>query len=216
MNTDLRATSRPAQTQLWAQQSWLTPTTLASLQELNEQALLLLSAQCRSGGPQPAFIREVGGAVLALDADSMRRAAASGVLLLDAGFADAERWSKALVGAVSEPPPAGPATFFTVTETAGVVRQVISHAWHLARSEPAAARLLLGLSPATVGVIGGSTLTRLTHLAEAHGQWLRPRWENRPRIWADLLRAAGEGGSGAIERLRVRGLQLLAAEVRQG
>jgi hypothetical protein len=92
----------------------------------------------------------------------------------------------------------------------------MTQAWHLARSEPAAARLLLGVSAANVTVIGGCTLSRLTRLAETHSQWLRPRWENRPRIWCDLLRAAGEGKSGALERMRVRGLQLLAAEARQG
>jgi len=90
----------------------------------------------------------------------------------------------------------------------------MTHAWHLARSEPAAARLLLGLSAVNVTVIGGSTLSRLTALAESRAEWLRPRWENRPRVWRELLRTAAEGDAGALERLRVRGLQLLAAETR--
>jgi hypothetical protein len=94
------------------------------------------------------------------------------------------------------------------------MRLVVTHAWHLARSEPAAARLLLGLSATNVAVIGGCTLHRLTVLAEARAQWLRPRWENRPRVWRDLLRTAAEGDAGALERLRVRGLQLLAADAR--
>ena len=38
---------------------------------------------------------------------------------------------------------------------------------------------------------------------------------NRPRVWHDLLRTAGEGDR-ALERMRVRGLQLLAADARPG
>jgi hypothetical protein len=97
-----------------------------------------------------------------------------------------------------------------------VMRLVMTHAWHFARSEPTAARLLLGVSANNLGVIGGCTLSRLTRLAEMRSGWLRPRWENRPRIWRDLLRCARAGDSGALERLRVRGLQLLAADARQG
>ena len=86
----------------------------------------------------------------------------------------------------------------------------------LARSEPAAARLLLGLSAANLAVIGGCSLSRLTQLAETRTQWLRPRWESRPRVWCSLLRTAGLGDSRAMERLRVRGLQLLAADAPPG
>ncbi len=96
------------------------------------------------------------------------------------------------------------------------MRLVVTHAWHLARSEPAAARLLLGLSAANLGVIGGCTLSRLTQVAETRTQWLRPRWESRPRVWSSLLRAAGTGDARAVERLRVRGLQLLAADAPPG
>jgi hypothetical protein len=96
------------------------------------------------------------------------------------------------------------------------MRLVMTHAWHLARSEPAAARLLLGLSEANLAIIGGCSLSRLTQLAENRTQWLRPRWESRPKVWRSLLRTAGTGGGGAVEQLRMRGLQLLAADARPG
>ena len=214
---DRQASSVPdaAQVPLWERQKWLGKATLESVLELNEQVLALLRAQCLVGVVQPSAFRDVSAALLSLDAQSLRRAAASAVLLVDAGLADAGLWSDAIVGAVNDRLTA-PAPFFTVDGAVAVMRLVMTQAWHLARSEPAAARLLLGVSAANVTVIGGCTLSRLTQLAETRSQWLRPRWESRPRIWCDLLRTAGAGETAALDRMRVRSLQLLAAEARQG
>ena len=197
-------------------QNWLDKATLESVVEVNEQVLALLCAQCLAGVPQPVLLRDVGALLLDLDARSLRRAAASAVLLVDAGLADARLWSDAIVGAVNDRPPLAALPFFTVDGAVAVMRLVMTQAWHLARSEPAAARLLLGMSVANQAVIGGCTPSRLMRLAETRSQWLRPRWESRPKVWSDLLRIAGEGESGALERMRVRGLQLLAADARQG
>ncbi|HTY94775.1 MAG TPA: hypothetical protein VMC02_12855 [Steroidobacteraceae bacterium] len=202
--------------QPWERNSWLPVATVESVVEINEQVLALLRAQCLVDSGQPALIRDISDLLLKLDETSLQRAATSTVLLADAGFADAGLWSDAVIGAVNDRPASHPAPFFTVDGTAAVMRLVMTHAWQLARSEPAAARLLLGLSAANLGVIGGCTLSRLTRLAETRCQWLRPRWESRPRFWCDLLRAAGEGESGALQRLRARALQLLAADARQG
>jgi len=207
---------REGQAHRWERQSWLGAAALESVVAVNQEVLALLRAQCLDDRAQPPLIREVSGLLVNLDAVSIRRAAASAVLLVDAGLADAGLWSDALNGAVNDRPPGIAAPFFTVDGAVNVMRLVMTHAWHFARSEPTTARLLLGVSAANMAVIGGCTLSRLTRLAEGRCQWLRPRWETRPRIWCDLLRAAGEGTSGALERMRVRGLQLLAAEARQG
>lgn len=207
-------TSRTAPS--WERRSWLGAATLESVVEVNEQVLALLREQCRTAAAQPSLLRDVSSLMLNLDAESLRCAAASAVLLVDAQFADATLWSEAIVGAVNDRPPLAPAAFFTVDGTVAVMRLVVTHAWHLARSEPAAARLLLGLSAANLAVIGGCTLCRLTQVAETRTQWLRPRWESRPKVWRSLLRTARTGDSRAMERLRVRGLQLLAAEARPG
>jgi hypothetical protein len=215
MDTQIGYAPRATQP-LWERQSWLNAATLESVVEVNEQVLALLREQCRVVAGQPSLIRDVSSLMLNLDAKSLRCAAASAVLLVDAQFADARLWSDAIVGAVNDRPPFTPAAFFTVDGTVAVMRLVVTHAWHLARSEPAAARLLLGLSAANLAVIGGCTLSRLTQLAETRPQWLRPRWESRPRVWCNLLRTAGAGDTRAVERLRVRGLQLLAADAQPG
>jgi hypothetical protein len=198
----------------WDRQSWLSAATLESMTEVNEEALALLRAQCSAGGCRAPLVQDVSDLLLNLDAASMRRAAGTAVLLVDAAFADGSRWSDAIGAAVNDRNAVASDPFFTVDTTVRVMRLVVTHAWHLARSEPAAARLLWGLSAANVAAIGATTLSRLTALAESRSHWLRPRWENRPRVWRDLLRTAAGGDAGALERLRVRGLQLLAADQR--
>lgn len=196
--------------------SWLGKATLESVLEVNEQVLTLLRAQCLADAAPPPLLREVGPLLMRLDARSLRCAAASAVLLVDVAWADAGLWTDAIGGAVNDRPARFPLPFFTVDAAVAVMRLAMIQAWHLARSEPAAARLLLGVSAANLTVIGGCTLSRLIRVAEAHIQWLRPRWESRPRIWLDLLRTACEGDNAALERMRARGLQLLAAEARPG
>jgi hypothetical protein len=215
MDTEIAYAPRTARP-LWERQSWLGTATLESVVEVNEQVLALLREQCRVAPTPPSLLRDVANLMLSLDAQSLRCAAGSGVLLVDAQFADARLWSEAIVGAVNDRSPCNPSPFFTVDGTVAVMRLVVTHAWHLARSEPAAARLLLGVSAANLAVIGGCSLSRLTHLAEARTEWLRPRWETRPRVWCNLLRTAGAGDSRAMERLRVRAVQLLAADAQPG
>jgi hypothetical protein len=47
-----------------------------------------------------------------------------------------------------------------------------------------------------------------------HPEWLQPRWVVRPRMWRELLLSAISGDNRALERARMRGLQVLAAEAR--
>ncbi|MBV8445548.1 MAG: hypothetical protein JOZ92_06495, partial [Candidatus Dormibacteraeota bacterium] len=96
-----------------------------------------------------------------------------------------------------------------------VARLVFTYAWHLARCEPSAARLLLGMSAASATLISGYTLRQIQVLAERRLDWLRPRWPARVEVWRDLLIAAASGEGPALERARLRGLTLLAAETFQ-
>src|SRR5580658_2680166 len=96
----------------WERQSWLRAATLESVEEVNAQVLTLLREQCRVPAAQPSLLRDVSALMLNLDARSLRCAAASAVLLVDAQFADARLWSEAIVGAVNDRPPFSPAAFF--------------------------------------------------------------------------------------------------------
>jgi hypothetical protein len=196
--------------------SWLRPETLESLLELNEMALMLLSeqaAQCDAEEGVPRLQR-VGELWRALEPAARRRAAACPYLLLDAGFADPQRWRRVAASQVGDAARGGYAAFFTVPGVIELHRLVLTYAWHLARTQAAAARLLLGMPAPCAQLIAHCTLRQMHVLAEAHPEWLRPRWPTREELWQQLLAAAAAGEARAIEQAQMRGLTLLAAELR--
>jgi hypothetical protein len=199
----------------WEAHAWLRAETLAALAELNEQCLEMLALQSSTTAVNhsPLLVRELGPLLRAMDPDARHRAAACPYLLFDAGFADQQRWAWVSGNHVSElhrrEPP-----YFTLQQTRSMARVVFTYAWHLSRSQNAAARLLLGMSAHCARLIAVCTLRQIHDLAENHPEWLQPRWPNRPGFWRELLSSANTGESNAMEQARMRGLQLMAAEQR--
>jgi hypothetical protein len=195
---------------------WLRPETLGSLLELNELSLALLAEQASvRGAAGNVLLRQVGELWRVLDAAARRRAAACPYLLLDAGFADPPRWRLPSAPQVGDTGHGGGYNaFFTVPAAAELARLVFTYAWHLARSHSPAARLLLGMPAPSSVLIGHYTLCQIQALSQSHCGWLRPRWPARVQLWRELLLAAASGEVLALERARLRGLTMLAAEVR--
>jgi hypothetical protein len=195
--------------------SWLRSEAFESLVELNAQCLQLLAEQALTReGQGNLLLRQVADIWRALDSSARRRAAACPYLLVDVGFSDSSRWRWADGRHVNDGAPANYASFFTVPRAPGVARQVFIYAWHLARTQNAAARLLLGMPAHCTNLIGACTLPQIHELAERHPEWLKPRWPSRVKVWRELLLAAASGEGVALERARMHGLQLLAADSR--
>ena len=210
MGGDAGGDSEPAGT-------WLGAATLDSLAELNEMGLALLAEQAAACAAEPRpLLREVGALWRTLDRDARRRAAAVPYLLLDAGFAERDRWRHpAAPEAIADPGRAAGPAFFSVPGTAEMARLSLTFAWHLARAEGAAARLLLGMPSGCAALIAQLSLRRIHALAERHPEWLRPRWPAHPQLWRELLLAAASGEARTLARARLHGLTMLAAEARR-
>lgn len=86
-------------------------------------------------------------------------------------------------------------------------------AWHLAQSNPAAARVVFGMSPLTLGVFNALTLTRLQHIAREHPDVIVPRWPERSGFWRTLLDVAPRTPEQCVSEAHLVGLQMLAAEL---
>lgn len=228
---------------LWASASWLRTEVLDTLAELNEQCLELICEQAAISAPRsrPGLLVELETLWGALDVRARRRAARCPFLLVDVGLERARcpPWweaprtasadtrapgARALDTAAPAPWrlgvrdrdwPTEPQAFFTVPRTVSVAQLVLAYAWHLARSERVAAQVFLGLSARCAEWVAGCTLRQVIQLAESEPQLLEPRWPDRHEAWRELLTAALGTESSALEHFRIRGLQLLAAEIRR-
>jgi len=189
---------------------WLRSGTLASLRELNHECLELC-AQNPRGSEAPPLCSEIGQRWLALAPAARLQLCGGMVLLADAGLSDPRRWRCAALG---EPAGTG-AAWFAGAAAASATQGLLSFAWHLARFQPGAARLLLGMSGECAAQLAQLTLGEVRAVARTYPHWLRLRWAARPRLWRGLFAAAEPGDAAALERLRQHGLALVAAESRR-
>jgi hypothetical protein len=171
---------------------WLRAGTLASLSELNEECLEACVAQARAG-PASALCVEIAAGWSALDAAGRQHFSGCLYLLMDAGFAQVTRWRDAGVRQVDDGGAPGYAPWFTVPAALPLAQAIVTFAWHLARCQGSAARLLLGMPAASLREVAGRTLGEVRALALRHPHWLRPRWTAQPGLWRELFAAAAGG-----------------------
>jgi len=192
---------------------WLRREMLEALTDVNRRCLGLFAEQALAPGAQgqPA-LRQVGELWRALDERSRWRAAACPYLLLDACFGEPQRWRwLGGPGVADASCPSAPA-FFTVPQTASVARTLFVYAWSLVAGHPQGARLVLGIHPHCAGLLAACTVPQLHELAEHGAGWMRPRWLTRVSLWRQMLLAAADDDAVTLERSRMQGLQILAAE----
>lgn len=154
-------------------------------------------------------------------------------LLVDMRFSDAARWRAALgsadvprdnAPALTRRPPARSeerdppesATAWFGPKAPRLAWLALVFAWHLARSQRLSARIALGMSDDTARAIAGLSVHELERSLEVVSGWLQPRWSARVGVWRHLLEASSGDDDTRLRRAQLRGLQLLAAEIRDG
>jgi hypothetical protein len=171
---------------------------------------ILRAAGSETPRTPPRLVSGLHALWLGLDAAAQLRLARCPYLLLDAGFAAPQRWAGlGFESGVMDG--AGQRGYFAGTAGVALVRRTLIFAWHLARSNRASARLLLGMSGECAERIAASALKDLEALAELCPAWIAPRWEAQPAVWRQLLQAAIDGREAVLWQVQLRGVQLLAA-----
>lgn len=189
----------------------------ARVTELNGQLLERLCALAVQETAQDALLlRALQPLWRQLTHAGRQALACSPVLLLDAGLADPTRWRLMADPAVMEVEAVCPNPYFRDAADVALLRRVLVFAWHLARSNPLAGRVMLGMTAPVAMRLAGCRLDALEQLAECRPAWIRPRWESQPLVWRQWLQAAGDAGAPALPALRWRAVQLLAANLWEG
>jgi hypothetical protein len=84
--------------------------------------------------------------------------------------------------------------------------------WHALRADEQTS-YLLGVTPAVAAVIAGLALTEIDRIAERWFGYLRPRWEDRPAVWRQLLQSSQPPDLRRARESSLRGLQLIVGEL---
>jgi len=185
----------------------------AQVAELNAQLLELLRqrAQSTAADRETPALAGLAPLLMQLAEPALQLLARCPYLMLDAGFSRPACWE----GAVHEAPRPRTDSWVAPAMAPDLLRRAVMLGWHLARANPYAARICLGMTPQCANLMARMRLRHLELLVEQQAVPCHMRWEDRPTVWRQLLEAAVAGPAGHLETLQLRGLQLIAAEYRQ-
>jgi hypothetical protein len=187
---------------------WLEP-----IHDLNRRMLALLSERCRPGTEQLGFhlATPVGLVLREAQPSDCQQLAQCPFLLLNAGFRDASKWQRARG---HEPESSMDAALKAASHTPvlALARGTCLLAWYLIRTNPVAAKLVLGVSPECAALIAQSGVTELQDIAArlVLHQWITPRWHDRPDVWRRLIHLARTTAGTSVG---LHGLQLLLGDL---
>jgi hypothetical protein len=191
------------------------PDLLVPLHEVNERCLELITLIAKLDPHEAPFtlITPLRSLLRGTKPVVRRRAARQPFALIDMEFRDRDWWH-----AVKSKParawkerswrgssPKRPAVQLAHT--------TLMLAWHMTRADPAAAAIVFGMQRDVVRTIATLPLSDIDVIAERHFRHLRPRWEDRPDLWRELLVAAHADDEAAMRDFAVRALQLLAGDI---
>ena len=186
---------------------------LQPMQEINERCLELL-AQAARGGRTGAFalVIPLRDLLVQMTPQARKRAAGNGFLLVDLEFANALWW----LSVTNRPGRAAPAPRgrggFHRAAAVQLARATLMLAWHNLRADPGSA-CMLGISFEVGEIIAACSLTEVDRIAGRGFRYVRPRWEDRPGVWRQLLLSAQQPDLRRLRETNVRALQLITGEL---
>ena len=187
---------------------------LEPLHELNRRWLALLTRMPRlwtnrlSGSRLPD---PVGSSLLTLTPEKCVEVARCPFSLFTASFNDGVYWRAVAGNSAVRESPVADADQPGRVELMSFAQLALFYAWHLARVNPAAARIVLGMPDQTLAAFEILSLTTLQNLAMTSPELFMPRWPERPTFWLRLLGSSSDRTPSS--EIRLLGLQMLAAEL---
>jgi hypothetical protein len=130
--------------------------------------------------------------------------------LFELRFDDGDFWESqiAAAGSVQDAQPA-----LVVDERiVSFTRTAIMLAWHLAQTRAPGARLMFGMSPATIAALAALPVAVFEGLARRVAPVLTARFDSRARFWLQFEGCAAHPDDKSVSVLQQLGLQILGAE----
>lgn len=185
---------------------------LAPICDINEQCLQMLveAAHVPPTATEP-FILQLLGLIAALDAATLSTAARFPFLLVDFGFRDPEWWSEITTDDEQETREETWPSPFPRAAAIALARATLMLAWHTVRTDSEASVVLLGIPPTVARLLRSQRLQDINRIAEQHHRRIRPRWEDRPGVWRQLMFCAKSTEVDAAHDFVLHALQLTAS-----
>ncbi|MEZ5512466.1 MAG: hypothetical protein R3F58_01180 [Steroidobacteraceae bacterium] len=169
---------------------------LGPMCQLNEQFLDLL-LKLGPPGELPAASQSIPltAALRSLGPATIASAARFPFLLLDVRFTDNEWWQQVSHSPTRRLPE--PQWLVTLPRASAIKlsREALMLAWHTIRTDLRSAVVLLGIAQPVTELVATFRLRDLDRIAEHQFRHLRPRWEDRPGVWRQLIACAASGKS---------------------
>ena len=183
---------------------------LEPIYDLNRRVLALLAEHIDAGTQSDLLGTSIGYALRHIDPSIRDQIALCPFLLVDASFGDGSKWKTLEV--VPEYAEAASLETDPVRRVLPLARATCGLSWCLVRTDPVAARLVLGVSIECAGVIARCGLTELHEVAARLVQFggFKPRWHDRPEVWKRLIHLAQTKSRCPVA---VHGLQLFLGDL---
>ena len=193
---------------------WTGGETLDFVYASNDRSLQVLQELSARGSEIFDIVSALRGLWAKLDESARHRAAKCPFLLVEMRFDSVKWWREPKSApAMSQAPSAAPQASFPKEAARELSVEALTLAWHTARSDPRVAAQVLGVSPAVAGIIASLGPRDVQRIALRHSHELRPRWNNNPGFWQQLLLTAIAGNEAFLSEFYLHGLQLLGADL---
>lgn len=188
----------------------------APLVELNLDCLRALHAAAQDKSLNAAAAHPVLAQLqplwCTLGSQALERLARAPFALLDAEFGARVDWLQPTVPGVRDASAVREPACFDAAIGRMLLRRLLAYGWHVARSQPRAARLLLGCDGAAVSALGACSLGTLDAVADLRGHELRLRWARQLDYWRELLTTAQQGSEPKFNERLLHAVRRVAAD----
>jgi hypothetical protein len=181
---------------------------LDAIQEVNEHFLDVLCQSAAGVGANFPLSAPLRTRFAALQVSQRSQAAQCGVLLVDAGFSDRQRWSNILQASCGEYAACREANWLSDEQASSLAHSTFLIAWHVVHASPVVASVLLGMPYVRAIAYAQLSVKDLAYIARRHADWIQPRWQRRPEIWSSILDLATDESNSDSARVTLRCLQL--------
>ena len=181
--------------------------------EVNQHCIELLVKAAWSDRADLPLVRQLRPSLRSMSVEAQICAAHKAFLLVDMEFTNSAWWSLLRSHpsrAIAPPHP----EYFPRSSAIQLARStlvLLRHSILLNAGEAC----LLGVHPSVGEIIGALSMVEIERVAERRGRYVRPRWEDRPAVWYELIQAACSPDIRRTREVSLQGLHLLAGDLLQ-